>query len=107
MTKCFALLILFIFNFSATVFADSTHIDLPSVSHEQIDHQDHITKNSASEDTNEHCADHDCCHQNHIHYYLLPLVQVTLNAISADYTFPDYIHAFIANYSEIVKPPLV
>lgn len=107
MTKCFALLILFIFNFSATVFADSSHIDFPSVSHEKMDHKDHITKNSTSEDPSEHCADHDCCHQNHFHYYLLPLMQVTLNAISSNYTFPDYVHAPISNYLDIIKPPLV
>jgi hypothetical protein len=106
MTRCFLLLILFILNFSATVFADSIHIDVP-VSHEKINHKDHVSKNSSSEDSDEHCADHDCCHQNHVHYYLLPLVPVTLITISSQYSFPDYIHAFITNYSEIVKPPLV
>ena len=106
MTKCFALLLLFILNFSATVFADSTHIDLP-VSHEKTDHKVHISKNSASDDTTEHCADHDCCHQNHIHYYLLPLIPVNLDTISTAYSFPDYVRALFSNYSEIVKPPLV
>lgn len=104
MSKYLFLLILFVFNFSATVFADSTHIDVP-VSHEKIDHKDHASK--TADDGNEHCSDHDCCHQNHIHYYLLPLFPVNLDTISAEYSFPDYIHALISNYSEIVKPPLV
>lgn len=106
MSKYLILLILFIFNFSATVIADSAHIDLP-VSHEKVDHKDHISKNSTTEDSSEHCADHDCCHQNHFHYYLLPLMQVTLNAISSNYTFPDYVNAPISNYLDIIKPPLV
>jgi|GEM_PF-5478327 len=107
MTKSFALLILFLLNFSATVFADSTHFDLPSVCHEQMDQGCHVSKNSTQEDSNKHCADHNCCHQNHIHYYLLPLELVTHNTVSADYTFPDYVHSPISNYFEIVKPPLV
>ena len=107
MTKCFVLLILFIFNFSATVFADSTHFDLPSVSNEQVCHGSHVTKESTTKDSNEHCANHDCCHQNHVHYYLLPLELVTLGTVSTDYRFPEYIHSFVFNYLEIIKPPLV
>lgn len=107
MTKCFALLILFMVNFSATVFADSTHFDLSSISHEQSCHERHVSKDSTTEDSNDHCANHDCCHQNHIHYYLLPLELVTHNTFFADCTFPDYVHLLISNYLEVIKPPLV
>ena len=104
--KYLLLLFLFIFNFTATVAADSSHIDLPSNSHEEASHSEHIADNS-SDDSKEHCSDHDCCHQNHIHYYLMPLGQLNIKASSMEYKFPDHTLSHISLYAVIIKPPLV
>ncbi len=97
--RYFGLLILFVLNFSATVFADSTHFELPMTSHEcsQNDTQDQDHEND----------DHHCCHQNHVHYYLLPMTSISESAYSTLYSFPDCLDHFTSNYSDIIKPPLV
>ncbi len=102
-----ALLFLFLFNFSATVYADSIHFDLPSISNEKIAHEGHISTNATDADEDEHCTNHDCCHQNHIHYYLLPLVELSFSSYSEEYNFPEYTSAVLNNYSDVIKPPLV
>ncbi len=106
--KYLTVLILFIFNVSATVVADSSHIDLPtsdSVSADHVSHEDH----SEHTDTNDqHCADHDCCHQGHVHVYLLTLKPICIGTeFYTALSFPAHIQVSNTTFLEIIKPPLV
>lgn len=108
--KYFAVLILFIFNFSVTAVADSSHIDFPNSDSQTIDHQSHIQSKDHSnhEDTEQHCTDHDCCHQGHVHVYLLTLKSINVGTESySAISFAVYIQVFNTAFLEIIKPPLV
>lgn len=100
--KYLALLILFLFNVSATVVADSEHFDIPGHASSTLSHS-----HTGEEHAADHPADHHSCHHNHIHHYLLPLASTAIYVASVDYTFPDYINSQASIYLEIIKPPLV
>lgn len=106
--KFLAVLILFIFNFSATVLADSSHIDLPTTESQNIDHVSHEDHSDHADNNDQHCNDHDCCHQGHVHVYLLTLKPICIG--SQFYTtlgFPAYIQKSNSAFIEVIKPPLV
>lgn len=94
------------FNFVATAKADSFHFETPSITHEEADHTEHIA-HSSSDKAEDHCADHDCCHQNHVHYYLIFSDSFMPNANSVQYNFPEYQSTLLSLYADIIKPPLV
>ena len=104
--KYFVLFLLFTLNFAATVVADSSHIEFPSINTVDVNHSEHVS-NDCSDSSGGHCPDDDCCHQNHIHYYLLPLDLLNLTANSKLYKFPEYAFSVSSLYSDIIKPPLV
>ncbi|MBL7665620.1 MAG: hypothetical protein JNM93_10850 [Bacteriovoracaceae bacterium] len=91
-----------------TVFADSSHIELATIASECCtDNVSSILEVGDQQDSNEHCPNHDCCHQNHIHHYLLLKNFLILDLASTDRLFPRYLANFTSNFSEIVKPPIV
>lgn len=100
--KSALLLILFALNLATTVFADSFHgipnSDSQTSSSISVEHTDH--------ESEDHCGDHDQCHNGHYHHYLLPefIVIITRNATFQDHlTFDQFVPT---PYSEIIKPPL-
>lgn len=106
--KFLAVLILFIFNVSATVIADSSHIDLPTTESASVDHNSHEDHSDHKDNNEQHCADHDCCHQGHVHVYLLSLELVCVGTeFYTSLSFPAYIQDSNTAFFEIIKPPLV
>lgn len=92
---------------SATAFvADVDYVKANSGDHESI-----TCNKSELAECNQmatgHCEDHDCCHQNHVHYYLLSALPLKMNINSTQYSFPPYFHHFALNSLEIAKPPIV
>ncbi|MBL7664264.1 MAG: hypothetical protein JNM93_03970 [Bacteriovoracaceae bacterium] len=106
--KYFFLLILFIANFSTTVFADSLHVDVEASSKDSCtEHSASVDSDSNKQDSSENCPEHDCCHQDHVHNYLLPKISVDLSIVSTNYSFPANPLSFASNFLDIIKPPLV
>lgn len=101
--KSALLLILFALNLSTTVFADSFHgvsqADSETSSNSiNVEHTDH--------ESEDHCGDHDQCHNGHYHHYLLPqfIVIITLKVTSQGHlAFDQFVPSTV---SEIIKPPL-
>jgi hypothetical protein len=106
--KFLAVLILFIFNVSATVIADSSHIDLPATQSASVDHSSHQDHSDHTDNNEQHCADHDCCHQGHVHVYLLTLESICVGTeFYVALGFPIYIQISNTAFLEVIKPPLV
>ena len=100
--KSALLLILFVFNLSSTVFADSFH----GVSHSDTETSSSINVENSDHESEDPCGDHDQCHNGHYHHYLLLqfIVTICLDVSSQDHlTFDQFVPT---PSSEIVKPPL-
>lgn len=99
--KGLLLLILFVFNFSETVFAGSEAylISEPSgIGLESADYQSCVS--------DEHCPDLDCCHKNHIHHYLPLSGDFRFIVPSEIYAFPPPSFLWSSIIKEISKPPV-
>ena len=107
--KYLLLLILFVFNFTSTVVADSSHIDVPSQDQHKVSHDDHTEHYDVSNNDNdaEHCQDHDCCHHSHVHYYLMVISFQEFANVSIAGSYPAYLQVSEATFLDIIKPPLV
>lgn len=104
--KYVLLIILFVLNSAAAFIADVGYIKASSSSHESI-----VCNNADLTECNPiatgHCEDHDCCHQNHVHYYLPTSLPLRISISSTLYSFPPYFHLIALNSLEITKPPIV
>ena len=103
------LLIIFLVNTVATAIAESSHIELEthtsSITHSE-DHHDHAKNSENSDD--EHCPDHDECHDGHFHHYLVFSPTPFFVTTSFAYVdFPEIEDAYVSNSLEIIKPPLL
>ncbi len=105
--KYLALLLLFVVNVCATAVADSSHVDFPEVGQE-CQHDCHVTKKAEKKQSDSHENHPDCCHENHVHYYvILPQLKQVHSSSVAYVDYPLYIRNFRSNILEIIKPPLV
>lgn len=106
--KHIVLLLIFLVNTIGTVMADSIHIEIESHTTSSVhsdDHHDH-SKNSSNED--EHCPDHDGCHNGHYHHFLINSFtpSIVIN-FSSEIAFLSINNLYSPNSLEIIKPPLL
>ncbi len=97
---------------ATVVVADAAHIDMPveSTQEHSCDHDDLKNVESRHEQTDNHGTPqgHDCCHENHVHFYtMIPKTnfEAILNLSYIDFTF--CYSNYPATILDIVKPPLV
>lgn len=106
--KHLLLLILFVFNFTSTVVADSSHIDVPSQDQHKVTNSDHTDHCDAKNDTaTDQCQDHDSCHHSHVHYYLMIISYQEFENATVEGSYPAYLQVSEATFLDIIKPPLV
>jgi hypothetical protein len=107
--KYVLLLLIFLINTFATAIAESSHIEIEthasSVSHTE-DHHDHSKTTEDSSD--EHCPDHDECHDGHFHHYIIfPTSKFAVVSSFSFFDFPEIQDSYVSNFLEIIKPPLL
>ena len=107
--KYLLLLIVFLFNTVATAIAESSHIEIEthssSIAHDE-NHHDH--SDATTESSDEHCPDHDECHDGHFHHYLIfPPSNFSVTPSSIFFEFAEIHDSYISNFPEIIKPPLL
>jgi len=105
--KYLALFILFVFNVASTAVADSGHVDFPQFEQE-CQHDCHVSSKSNKTENDSHENHPDCCHENHVHYYLNILLEKHIYSLALSHIdYPSYVRSFSTNILEIIKPPLV
>ncbi len=85
--------------------ADSIHVDFSHTSVEQC-HLESVSNTPTDQSTDDHSDEHQSCHANHIHHYLLPVVVVVFNLPKSTFTF-SFITVHVTSPAlEVIKPPI-
>lgn len=103
--------ILFLFNTIASVMAESAHIEIEthtsSIAHTE-NHHHHSEDAPTSDPNNDHCPDHDECHNGHFHHYIIfPLSNFSVTITFTYFNHPVIQNSYVSNVLEIIKPPLL
>lgn len=92
----------------ATTLADSSHIEVETHSDEIAHIQEHNHDENEPNNSDEHCPDHEECHNGHVHHLLL--ISSSLNnkiRLSNNSDFAEFYSFYVSKFPEIIKPPLL